>query len=381
MKIFIITCHNVYNYGASLQSYGLLHYLHSRGHDVRIIDYRPDLFGYSLIGEILNVNNPEWNTNFIRRSIYRMTHAPQRAWEALRNRLFNHTKRNRFDRFTDKYLRLTTKRYLCFEELLSSDEFSDVDIFIAGSDQIWNTFDKKGRDPSFYLQFVPGSARRISYAASIASASLNPLYQDKVIKMISELDLVSVREHESIFMLKEMGVSEVFPVCDPVFLLDREDWQRLSSGIYFTSPFILVYDSDQSEEIRQIACSLSEQTGLPIVSVGPHRYSYVQENYLDWGPSEFIDGMMNAEYVVTNSFHALAFSLIFNKKFWIVPRTEDRNVRLTSILNFLNLENRIPKYSSMTPEILMEDIDFVVLGNKISEWRSTSMKFLERVEQ
>ena len=141
MKIKTITCHNVYNYGASLQAYSLMKYLQNLGHDVEIIDYMPkyitDTLSLWAIGK-------KWNNNIIIKLAFYSYVVPVR--------LLNRKGRKKFDLFTKKYLNLTP-RYKNFQDLCLNPP--QADIYFTGSDQIWNTNIKNGLDPAFYLKFVP----------------------------------------------------------------------------------------------------------------------------------------------------------------------------------------------------------------------------------
>ena len=160
MKIKTITCHDVYNAGASLQAYALQRYLMSLGHEVFIIDYKPFYLEHYILwgGAYGKYNKP------LIKEAYSLAHLPKRiaAWFELR-------KRN-FDGFTRKYLNVTKKTYTNNNELKINPP--DADIFFAGSDQIWNTMFSNGKDPAFYLDFVSDGAIKASYAASFATTSI-----------------------------------------------------------------------------------------------------------------------------------------------------------------------------------------------------------------
>ena len=213
MIIKTITCHDVYNLGASLQAYALQTYLLRQGHEVEIIDYKPDYLSGHF--KLWGVYNPVFDKPFIRQ-LYLLAKLPGRLL-ALR-------RKKAFDDFTKKYLHLT-RRFHSNEELKKEPPMADA--YIAGSDQIWNTVFKNGRDPAFYLEFAPKDNLRLSYAASLATKEIAEEYRPFVTQMLKNLDYVSVRESSSLSILQSLGRNDAEAVCDPVFLLSKEQWSDM----------------------------------------------------------------------------------------------------------------------------------------------------------
>ena len=164
MKIKTITCHNVYNVGASLQAYALLTYLKGLGHEVEIIDYQP---GYlSDRHNISYVPNEKYRNNIVLKYAYLLCKIPVRLKEL--------PKKNIFDKFHDENYTLTDKTYRNNEELKLNPPIADI--YFAGSDQIWNTIFENGKDPAFYLDFAPKESIKASYAASFATEKVDDKY-------------------------------------------------------------------------------------------------------------------------------------------------------------------------------------------------------------
>ena len=327
MKIKTITCHDVYNLGASLQAYALQKYLQGEGHDVEIIDYKPFYLSghYNLWGI-----NPIYNKPFIKQ-LYLLAKLP--------GRLFALKRKEAFDTFTKDYLFLT-QRYHSNEELKSHPPIADA--YIAGSDQIWNTTFNNGRDPAFYLDFAPKDTIKISYAASLATNEVPKEYCSFMSQMLKNFDYVSVRETSSIQLIKALGRDDAVAVCDPVFLLSKEKWNNMGKDLGLKQKkYILVYDFDNNPIIEQIAKKIAKVKGLCIFNVGPFKKSYAVKNYIYSDPIDFISLVRDASYIVSNSFHATAFALIFNKDFCVVNRKEALNERMASLLADLQLDDRI----------------------------------------
>lgn len=326
MRINTITCHNVYNLGASLQAYALATYLKTQGHDVQIIDYKPIyLRHYRLAG----VSNPRFDRPFVRQA-YQIAKFPGRLWNRLTSR-----RKKVFDAFTARYLPVAGKVFTSNEELKAAPP--EADVYIAGSDQIWNPVFQNGKDPAFFLDFVPEGKKRISYAASFAVEKLSEADQNRMLPLLQQLDAVSVRERSAVTILEKMGVRGC-QVMDPVFLLERSHWEQLAIRPA-EEGYVLVYDFDRSPVMNAIAKELAAQTGRKLVSLFPMEGA--DEVWQDAGPLEFLGAIQNAGIVLSNSFHATAFSLIFQKDFYVLNREEKINTRMRDLLKILGLEDRM----------------------------------------
>lgn len=198
MKIRTITCHNVYNHGASLQAYALAIYLQDIGNEVEIIDYRPlYLCHYRLTG----VSNPRFDKPILREA-YQIAKFPGRLYER-----FTSQRKKAFDRFTAEYLPVTRNTFVNVAALQANPP--EADLYIAGSDQIWNPLFQNGKDPAFYLDFIPDGKRGISYAASFAVEYLEKQDINRMKPQLKRLAAVSVRERSGVRILSEMGIEAV----------------------------------------------------------------------------------------------------------------------------------------------------------------------------
>ena len=157
MKIKTITCHDVYNVGASSQAFALVSYLRKRGHDAQIIDYKP--YNLSNHYPLWVLGNPAYDKPILR-ELYNLAKLPGRL------KARNGKRKAEYDRFTAEFLPLTPRRYTSNDDLKQNPP--EADVYFAGSDQIWNCFFPNGKDPAFYLDFAPAGSVRASYAASFA---------------------------------------------------------------------------------------------------------------------------------------------------------------------------------------------------------------------
>ncbi|MBD5336262.1 MAG: polysaccharide pyruvyl transferase family protein [Bacteroides sp.] len=334
MKVRTITCHDVYNFGASLQAYALQHYLEEQGNDVRIINYKPDYLSHHF--RLGHIANPKFNRPLLKQ-LYLLAKLP--------GRLKSFSRKHAFDRFTNKYLHLT-RRYNSYEELKADPP--EADLYIAGSDQIWNTIFRNGRDAAFYLDFGKQTAKRISYAASFATSDVIDDYRDFVKSELKNFDAISIRERTSLPLLNSLG-RDGQAVCDPVLLLEKPEWESLLKNNplphkvseIIKRPFILLYPTDYSESMDQIALKIKKCTGWNIISVGPIKTNSTNIKISNIGPTEFLHLINEASFVISNSFHATVFALIFEKRFCTVNRKEGINERMRSLLQEFGLQSRL----------------------------------------
>ncbi|MBR3017170.1 MAG: polysaccharide pyruvyl transferase family protein [Clostridia bacterium] len=359
MKIKTITCHDVYNAGASLQTYAFNAYIRGLGYDAEIIDYKPDyLMHYRLFG----VTNPKYNRPFLR-EIYQAAKFPER----LKQRFFSKKKRA-FDCFTAQLP--LTKRYNSNEALKIDPP--EADVYFAGSDQIWNTSFKNGQDPAFYLDFVPPGKIKASYAASFATEDVEEAWKPQVKKWLSGLDFIAVRESSGLRILRNLGIENAVHVCDPVFLLAREEWEKAAKPLRLEKPYLLVYDFDRNPRIKNYCLTAAKQYGWRICSVLYNDYS--ECCFDDEGPASFLTLVKEAEYIVSNSFHAAAFSLIFEKPFAVFRREEKINTRMEDLLSMLGLERLLE------PAVgTIEQVDYSAVRPRLEDFVKESKAYIDTV--
>ena len=219
----------------------------------------------------------------------------------------------------------------------------DTDIYITGSDQVWNPVIVGELSDIFTLNFNSNNIKKISYAASVGNANMIKESAQLFKEKIEKLDAVSVREHDAQVVLDQLIDKPVKEVLDPTLLIDQEEWNESIKGMKTEKEkYIFTYGLPSDKEYLKIVNDLSKKTGLKIIHCGlrKNEYDNVAKTIYNEGPLEFINYIKNAEYVVSTSFHATAFSVIFNKKFFIVPHRKT-GARVTSLLEKLNIKNRV----------------------------------------
>lgn len=359
-KIGIITLHRNVNYGANLQAYASCKYLNNSDFDAEIIDYYPkeiDKDNYLFSWLKLSYDNGK-SASLVHNA---------KLFTALTLSAPEKNKRLKsFYNFRKKYCKISTK-YETFEEIANGG-YTDV---VCGSDQIWNPDITDGINP-FYFGDISGVTNKISYAASLGKAEYKETDEQKAAKLIKKMDYVSVREEQSVDYVKTISGKKVIDVCDPVFLLDKEEYEKIAKPVKVKKPYILVYSIISNPTMLSAAKKYAEQRKLTLVEIC--QYKNRKANHIQLSaasPEEFLGAIIDAETVVTNSFHGTAFSILFNKEFYVFDN-KTRGSRITNILNKAGLENRM-----VEDEIIeLAPIDYNEVNISLKEFIDSSKEFL-----
>lgn len=347
MQIKTLTSHDVYNYGASLQAYALMTYLKQQGHEVAIINYKPE---YSTRKYNYMWVNPEsqWHKYRITRIIYCILKFIQR--------LSMQKSKQAFDKFTQEHLSLT-KEYITFNELKENPPTADA--YIVGSDQVWNSFYDTGKDPAFYLAFAPEYIKKISYSASFSITSIDENIKPFVKEMLQSFDYIAVREHHALEILEDLKLKGTW-VLDPIFLLSIQTWKEIMIPYKKEKSYLLVYDFENNESIKSFALQLAKARGLKIYSINDtYPLLYADKNYSSAGPQEFLTLIYHCDCFISNSFHGSAFSILFHKDFYIFPRNRHNvNSRMESLLDMFEIKQRLVTQASEYEIAINTPIDF-----------------------
>ncbi|MCM1139415.1 MAG: polysaccharide pyruvyl transferase family protein [Muribaculum sp.] len=364
MRIFTLTCHDVYNYGASLQAFALQRFLSSKNHEVKIIDYKPTYLNtkYRLNWHV-DRKSPYYE-KCKRSMIFHLLYV-------LRRYIIQHKTISRkisFDLFTKKYLDLTDT-YESYLELCHNAP--DGDVYIVGSDQVWNNNPLlNGWDASFFLQFGKDNVKRISYAASLGSTQE---CTDLMARWIRTFDAVSIREWTSLQLLDKTNV-KITVVCDPVFLLSRRQWIDFLDLKEKRTGYILVYSlSANNKNMMSQARAMAKLMKLEIHYLSVDKKERNVRNINGTGPIDFLQEILNAVCVFSDSFHATAFSVIFKRPFYTYMfKNEKASQRMKCLLEDLNLTERY-----MPADVLKQStIDWNCVGDNLKRYADKSMNWL-----
>lgn len=360
-KIGIITFHSAHNYGASLQCYALQETLKKKGYDTKIINYRNNKIDKNF--KILTFNRTSFK-QFIRSILVNII------------LIKKNIKRNRaFENFINNQLNLS-KKYKTEEEL--KKDFPDYDVYITGSDQVWSYNLLGELEDSYTLNFGNSKTKRISYAASVGNPESIIIHKEEFCEKLKNIDFLSVRENETKENLNKIMNRNIEVTLDPALLLDKNEWEeKIKNKENEKEKYIFVYAIGEHPENLKIANYLSERTGLKIIHVEKrNKYNNILKNAYESGPFEFINYVKNAEYVVTTSFHATVFSVIFNKKLWTVPPL-DTGCRITNLLKRLNMDNRVVyTLEEFKNKKYDEEIDYSNINKILKEERKKSIDWL-----
>lgn len=369
MKIGIVTFWDSEdNYGQVLQCYALQKFLLNKGYDVFLIKYRPVRKAWSIDIWLNRLRvYCTWNIYELINSFTLFLRFRKMAKIA---RMDKKLHPRRFSFFKLCHIRSTDKIYNQYE---LSNNPPEADVYIAGSDQIWN-----GVDPVFFLDFVPEGKKRIAYAPSFGRDKV--MAPTLIARYLSKIDVITVREQEGIDICRKLGVMDVLLVPDPTFLLNASQYKQISSPVNCKDDFIFLYllGNDVDFDISDLY-KWGERQGLSVKYVASQgkKDCYAKEypNVDEW-----ISMMMEAKYVVTNSFHGMAMSIILNKNFVVIPLSGpfiQMNGRIRTTLDRFNLSDRI--IGKGEPIVLLKEIDYStvndilkkqsdMISSKMNEW-------------
>ena len=348
MKVAVITLHRVYNYGSALQAYATQRVLERMGHQVSIIDY---ITPQRTKRRILLAPSPE-GVRGIKNILYR---AARIGSLALKERTFG--------RFVEENLHLT-KRYITAEDL--ERDPPEADIYVTGSDQTWNSTYNEGVDRGFFLDFLPETARRAAFAASFGKTELAAAEIAQTKRYIERYQGLSVREDSARHILEGLGRRDAVRLIDPTLQLTKEEWLELASPR-------LIEEHHAAEYARRIA----DEKGLKLVKLSweLRKPGLVDKLMTHRTPSDFLSLFHYADFVVTNSFHATAFSIDLEKQFLVVPRSEF-NSRIESLLRLTGLENRLAVDDRQALSAAGWEIDYAPVRSVLRSEREKAEAFI-----
>ncbi len=365
-SIRILTIHFGTNHGSALQTFALSKFLNDNGFETKVIDYIPKR--YRLWNNYYNSRKREHPLWIL------LLYFPIFAFKSLPNRL-------RFEKFLKACIPLT-KRYTNPNELKQNPP--KADIYIVGSDQVWNDDYNGKNELSYYLDFVE-NGKKIAYAASFGKSF--PLIEEEIEKIrpyLSKFDLVTVREKDGVDILNQADIN-AFHVIDPTFFLTDEEWKMFSEDHKLDVPkekYILVYVMDGVyDNLLKNACVIKEITNYSIVVVcfTKIKDSRVDKCFCNCTPIEFVKLIRNSEFVLTNSFHGTAFSINLKKRFLTIGK-ERYNSRMASLLQKLGLLQRFIKFDQVVDKndlksILVYD-DVLDMQDNLNNWIDYSKRLL-----
>lgn len=370
MRIGIITIHNSPNYGACLQSYALYKYINMNGGDVEIIDlHRPIEFD-----------------DYIPSAKYVRCRKPIMTWKMRIKRMLGLYKVNvdankyspfalkKFENFNSEIS--LSKPYRSIDELYANPP--KYDLYITGSDQVWNPTQNYCLEPYFLTFVAEGQGKKISYASSIGINDLTIKEKSLFKKWLSSYDAISIREKQGKVLLQSFINRDIKQVPDPTFLLSIDFWREMAIRPQFNEKYILLFTLRFSPILLKYCLELSKESNLRLIVLSQIQPDVEGDSYIaikDAGPKEFIGYIKYAEMVITDSFHCTVFSIILgtsNFYTYISPYNK-RGSRIIDLLeSFSLLDHLLPvsldeTYAKlMQKEIKHEDVNRIIINNNIA---------------
>ena len=287
-----------------------------------------------------------------------------------------------FERFRKQYLHLTSKVFYSVDDVY--DDTLNFDLYLAGSDQIWNPTFYGCCNPVYYLSFVDKNERKGSYASSIGLSVMPKQYIEDFKRYIDQLDFVSVREKQGSEIIKDLTGKSVEVVLDPTFLLRPVDYERLETTISVDpGNYIFCYLFSDFEYFADVKEYAKKILGLRIVSF-PYTVRELasdDEKIFDATPADFVKMIKNAALVITDSFHATALSINHKTPFLTLVRqldsdTKNMNSRIYSLLEMFELTDRLISRNDYKRKIENYPMDFERASTILEQKRADAEKFL-----
>ena len=355
-KIGIITFHNAKNYGAILQSYALCKFINNefKNTNAEVINYKckyledfynPKLaFGDSLKGKIKRVFAKTKLTN--------------------RNTIF--------DEFVMKNIPLSKE----YDKKNVKD--STYDTYIAGSDMLWHWHEtEKGTffDDNYFLGFVTDSFKKNSYAASFGTNDIPKMYNAYYERMLRDFRNISVREESGVKLVNKLIGNKAECHVDPTLLIKVNEWRKIEQRPTELG-YVLVYEVGSiTESMLESAKSIAKKKNKKLVILLSEYEPFRSKGIFGYSPNEFLGWFDNADYVITNSFHGLVFSIIYHKQFLVEVNSWIINNRAMELMKRLNLDNRIiAKYADIDEVINWSNVD-----KRLDRMRLESKEYLNEV--
>lgn len=354
MKIGILTVHRAINIGSVMQTYALQEILKKFGHEVFVIDYRQE--------KVERIDRPEYN---FKKRLSFLSHFHPRAFLQYNIIKQNVLKtRTLFDVFLKNNLRLTLP---CDKDNIPMD----FDIYVIGSDQLWNSNIFGYQDEVYWGNFNhKNDSKVIAYATSTSVRDLKETPEQLILKSLDNFSMISMREIETVDYLNNylFHRDRAKLVLDPTLVVDKGIWDKFKRGKYSDENYILVYGArpyskDENALSRQTE-NFAKRMNCKIIRIGPHLLS------------DFIDLICNARYVVSSSFHGIAFSLIFNKPLYAIQYGDEQDYRYTNLLRATGGEKML---ATIGEKLEPQEYDYSIINKNLNLMRNESKTFLNSI--
>lgn len=355
-KIGIVTFHRAINYGAMLQAVALQKAVCKLGYKAELIDYVDRL--YEHYKPVYNIGNP--------------------IKSVLKYFLSGNVRKrnNSFEKFLEDNAKVSSKQYTS-QNIHDLNEM-DYAAFISGSDQ---TFNPRivDYDDNYVLGFVSDNDKCNAYAASIGLTELTDKDKEWLMTNVCRYHCILAREKTAIKTLNEIGINNIKLVCDPTFLLSADEWRTMQKSVDLPKHFILYYGFRKNVLLDKKVKELSQKSGYPvyIISDKIKKDENGYKKFSGIGPAQWLYLIERADYIVTNSFHGMIFSFIFNKQVWVADSNDGTFSRMKDFLENMKCENCILEENMKTNCI--DIIPYDVVNEYMKAYVRASKDILEEM--
>lgn len=370
MKASIITLHTVNSFGSVLQTYATQKVFQKLGLEVEFVDYWRECNSEKyyldkfLEGPKMLTYQKYWD-HFLLRDLTRL---PLRF-------MMKRTRRP-MRKFINKYINLSPRSYNSSDELDENPPLADI--YVTGSDQVWNSIHNQGIEYPYFLTFAPQNKLRIAYASSIGRETLDKEEKKEMVNLLERFQYISVREQSAVNLLKEMGVKSKL-VLDPTLMLTKEEWLEIASSKLDDKPYLLIFQLNKNKMMDDYAIKLARNNEWNIVRISPSITAKLKgKEHIVWPDvGALLSYFNNSACILTDSFHATAFAINFSRNFLVVlpPRF---STRLTSILDLFGLESRIITDFQDFDKV-NRDIDYAAIQKDLQRKREENLGYLHQV--
>lgn len=363
MKILIATMHRGYNFGSALQIYALSEYLRSQKHIPIVLDYIPKRINFKS------------NIQHLIKDFFQLKSSIHSKYITLRAIIIYITNEYQYNKFFNNNILLTSK-YFSLEEI--QDNCPKADIYMTGSDQVWNSNHNQGIDKVFFLSFTQDNAKRIAYAASFGKQELEEWEIEETKRLLKRYYAISVRESSALKILQSVDIENGQHVLDPTLLLSKEQWIKRCPRLNIKEKYLLIYTVEPNKKkLIEYAKLIAKELNLKIYLVewGFKKQPGVDKMIGNISPLTLMSYFNQAEYIIASSFHGTAFAVNLNKQFISVAPAQFSS-RAKSLLKLIKLEDRFITNKALNLPHILSNINYTNVNAILKEQRNLSSLFL-----
>ncbi len=361
MKVSLITLHAIDNYGSVFQALATEKLFLRLGCEIETVDYVRENASADTVWKILKVKGA---SSFLKAKMILRLLLPNRS-----------NRKEVLDAFRKKFLHLSQDKYRSDDDLLHNPPVADL--YCTGSDQTWNTVCQGEIPLPYFLSFAPDDKPKIAFSASFGINTLPEKDKLEVKHLLQRYKAISVREISGVSILSDLGLKGEL-VLDPTLAIGPEFWNNLAAPRMIDEDYLLAYQLNRSKQFTKYMKEYARRNHLKIIQIRSVKDTIIHNGvcYTDVSPEELLSLFKYSKKVLTDSFHATAFSLLFHCDFLVIYPVLFSS-RLDSILELTSLHCRhvtdVSRFDYDKNAIDYETVDSILLSE-----RKKTVSFLER---